>query len=217
MQGISPVTIAYRYGTFLKRDERLSPKASILRVYENNPLPITNSKPKEKIEKKDLELEECLSNLNRDLEQFEADLELFEEDSSDIESFLEDLEDSDNNKSIECLSKALKDLNNVQKDLEAIEKDLEKFAQLKETQLNSIIMPISTILDKLNQAKKIPKLAKSFERIKRMLTILMGILKLSSKTGFNFNAIIDKNTHFKKIKSALFKELHSVFNWKANY
>lgn len=219
MQGISPIGTSFRYSTFLTKEERLSPKASISRIYESNPFPNTNPISKSEIKKaRKLKLEEYLSILNGDMEKFEIDMEAFEEDSEDLNSIFDNIEDSDssnNSKDIDNLNKILKDISNLQKDLEIIEKDLEKVAQLKEAQLSSVNMPLSAFFDKLNQAKKIPKLAKSFERIKKMLALLMGILKLSSKTGFNFGALISRNAHFKKVKAALFKELHSVLNWRS--
>ena len=214
MQGISPISTSFGYSTFPRKDEWLTPKASITRVYENNSFQEINPiKVKSK-----LNLEECLSALNSDMEKFEIDMEEFEEDSQSLGSIFDDMEDSDsssNSTDINNLNKIMREISNLQKDLEIIEKDLEKFAQLKEAQLSSVNIPLSAFFDKLNQAKKIPKLAKSFERIKKMLTLLMSILKLSSKTGFNFSALIARNAHLKKVKSFLFKELHLVFNWKS--
>lgn len=220
MQGISPINTSFSYRA-LPINERLSPKASISRIYESNPFSDTNPIKQNEIKKnhlRKLDLEEYLSILNSDIEKFEIDLEEFEEDSQSLDSIFDDMEDSnsfDTSKDIDNLNKMLRDISNLQKDLEAIEKDLEKFAQIKEAQLSSVSIPLSAFFDKLNQAKKIPKLAKSFERIKKMLTLLMNILKLSSKTGFNFGALIARNTHLKKVKAALFKDLHSVFNWQS--
>lgn len=209
MQGIPPIGTSFCYGTFPIKEERLSPKASIKRIYENNPLSNT----------KKVNIEQYLSVLNNDIEKFEIDMEDFEEDSKSLDGIFDDMEDFDsssNNKNIDNLNKMMRDISNLQKDLETIEKDLEKFVQLKEAQFSSVSMPISAFFDKLNQAKKVPKLAKSFERIKKMLALLMGALKISSKTGTNFIAIFARNAHFKKMKSLIFKELHFVFNWKSS-
>lgn len=219
MQGISPITSSLRHYPYIV-NEKLSPKATISRIYDSKPFsetdPISKTEIKKSTDKK-LDLENLLSTLSGDIDKFEVDLEEFEEDTSDLNGIFDNLEDTDTDKSekdIESLSKMLKDISNLQKDLEAIEKDIERFADLKDCQNISINIPISTFFEKLNQAKKITKLSKSLEKIKKILNLLMGILKINSKSGFNFIAVISRNVHWKRIKASLFKELHSLLNWK---